>query len=163
MPEHLKVWVQTHIDKGVLLKWELLKFWVGLQAQIKIFPFLWDHTYQIYLYPSLHNFIFMLFSINFWLLCNSLDVARTSHVVAWGRRREPRRVHLHDQSLVFLLSIFGLLAINKHEDGGYDVTQAWKYCKCVAPWHVVKIGVEKPVTAPALCSKNAHRQEKQYG
>ena len=68
-------------------------------------------------------------------------------------------MHLHDQSFVLLLSFFGLAAVHKHKEGGYDVTQGGEDGKGVGPRHVVVVRVQKPVSVPAGSSENANGQE----
>lgn len=68
-------------------------------------------------------------------------------------------MHLQDQSFVLFLSFFGLAAVHKHKEGGYDVTQGGEDGESVRPRHVVVVGVQKPVSIPAGSSENANGQE----
>ena len=78
------------------------------------------------------------------VLFERLDVSRATHVVRLGAMdaRKGRSLHLHDQGLVPFLALFGLSAINVHEDAGNYVTKGREYSKRVAPTNVIVVWIE---------------------
>ena len=78
------------------------------------------------------------------VLLERLDVSRAAHVVRLGamNARKGRCLHLHDQGFVPFLALFGLSAVNVHEDAGDDVTKGREYGKCVAPTNVIVVWIQ---------------------
>ena len=56
--------------------------------------------------------------------------------------RKGRSLHLHDQGFVPFLTLFGLSAVNVHEDAGDDVTEGREYGESVAPTYVIVVWIQ---------------------
>ena len=77
------------------------------------------------------------------VLLERLDVSRATHVVLRAMdARKGRCLHLHDQGLVPFLALFGLSAVNVHEDAGDDVTEGREYGESVAPTNVIVVWIQ---------------------
>ena len=78
------------------------------------------------------------------VLLERLDVSRATHVVRLGAMdaRKGRSLHLHDQGLVPFLALFGLSAVNVHEDAGDNVTKGREYGESVAPTNVIVVWIQ---------------------
>ena len=83
--------------------------------------------------------------------------------VVGGETGVVRGVHLHDEGVVVLPLLLGVLALEEEDVGGDDVGEHGEPGDGIAPADVVVVGVEDPGAVPTTATEHGEAEEEEAG